>query len=362
MIRFAPRRGVLLAAAFAAALGAQSPVVVPPGTAGRDGNTLDWATARYLPCRAQCIYDRSLLVGLGNRTIRAIGVRAEYAPADTYPAHDVVTTLRMGSSDVLAPWAVNPDSYASNHPADWTTVLNAARIRYPQVSGAAPRPRAFASTMLSTPFPYRSGRHLILQWDCRSASGQPEIWLWYNDAERFQPGGGTDGRFVASGTTCPPGLVFRGRGGRPGTELSWWFYSQAGNGVPALGVIGSSRTTWAGTMLPFDLGGLGAPGCSIFCSQDAQLASATDPAGTLGRVRFDVYVPPDRSISNRTLWVQTLILDPRANSLGIRASALGEQRVGTPLSFAARLMATFSRPIDDVPQANWPDALVLEIH
>ena len=339
----------------------QSAVVVPPGLDARDGNTLDWATARYLPCRAQCVYDRSLLAGLGSRTIRGLATRAEYAPRDVYPAHDVVVTLRMGSSDSLGPWAASTESYARNHPADFTTVLNAVRVAYPAVQGGAPNPRGFLRTALATPFAYRAGRHLVLQWDNRSPSGSPETWLWYDDAERLPPTGGVDGRFTSAGVSCPAGLTFSGRGARPGGEMSWWFYSDAPNSTPALGVIGLSRSSWAGLSLPYSLAGLGAPGCSVYAGQDARIPGRTDASSSVGRIRYDVLIPPDVSISNRTVFVQTFVLDPSANALGVRVSPLGIHAIGTPLTHFARLLLTFSKPIDDQPQSVFADALVLRL-
>ena len=351
----------LLAAVPAAAQ--SSSVVIPDGLAGVEGSTFDWATARYLPARSQMVYDASRLTGLGTVAITKVGVRANFTSTSTYPAHDVMTTLRIGFSRSITPSTVNQQSFRANHPATFVTVLNNVKVAYPMVSGATPRPRGYVSIPLATPAPYVSGTSLIMQWDVASVSGGTETWLWYNDAQ-FYSTSTRAGTYSSTGSTCPVGRPGKGYATKPGEELSWYFYSGAGNNLPAFGMIGASKTTWLGQTLPLDLGPFNAPGCSIYCSQDFAVIGNTDPNGTLGRVRFDLPIPGDPGLSRNLVYTQTFVLDPAAgNGLGLRASALNQFTLGDfGGGLPAIVLIDYARTISDSPRVTYNDGVVFSIN
>lgn len=85
----------------------------------------------------------------------------------------------------------------------------------------------------------------------------------------------------------------------------------------AWNVVGASNTSFSGLPLPFDCAPLGAPGCNIFCSQDAVIGSGTDASGS-GRVPLTY--PRDRALAGQTYYTQFLVFDPPANQLDLIVS------------------------------------------
>ena len=357
------RLTALCVATLCAATAAQSTsVVIPDGLASTEGSTFDWATARYLPARSQMIYDASVLTGLGTTAITNVGVRANYTSTSTYPAHDVVTSLKIGYSATQRAATASTSSFNANDPGNYTTVLNNVTVSYPAVSGTTPNPRGYVSIPLTNPAPYVSGNTLVMLWDVASTSGNTEVWLWYNDAQ-FYSTGGSGGTYASTGTTCPPGSTSQGFAARGGSDLSWYFYSGSGNNVPTAGFIGTSKTTWGGIPLPFDLTPLGGAGCSIYTDGAAVLPGQTDATGTLGRIRYDVPIPADPSTNGVQLYTQSFVVDPTYNSLGIRASALNEYVLGTSGSAVpAKVLIDYARTISDSPRVNYNDGIVFSIN
>jgi hypothetical protein len=89
---------------------------------------------------------------------------------------------------------------------------------------------------------------------------------------------------------------------------------------------GFSNSTWNGIPLPFDLGQLGAPGCSLL-APGAVLQVANTDANGAGSTQ--VPVPNDASLCGAHAYQQWVILDPTANGLGFVTSNGGDARLGT---------------------------------
>ena len=89
--------------------------------------------------------------------------------------------------------------------------------------------------------------------------------------------------------------------------------------------FGLSKATWMGNPLPFDLAGLGAPGCQVLASADGGLfVGATGNTADLA-----IAVPNDRSLLGTTIYHQALVLDPNAgNALGAVVSNAAELVIG----------------------------------
>jgi hypothetical protein len=84
--------------------------------------------------------------------------------------------------------------------------------------------------------------------------------------------------------------------------------------TPALSLIGASRTAWGAFALPLDLGPLGAPGCSVLASADVAVGGVTD---AFGRMLVNFAVPNDPVLLDVTIYHQSVVADPSANTLGI---------------------------------------------
>jgi hypothetical protein len=80
--------------------------------------------------------------------------------------------------------------------------------------------------------------------------------------------------------------------------------------APVLLLFGSSTETYRALALPFDLSGLGAPGCQLRVSIDFALPLRTDATG-LARARLTE--PP----AEVRLFAQGLVFDPGSNAAGL---------------------------------------------
>jgi hypothetical protein len=80
--------------------------------------------------------------------------------------------------------------------------------------------------------------------------------------------------------------------------------------------IGESRTDYGGIPLPFDLAGVGAPGCALQVS--IALLSVTTTSAT-GNGQLTVPVPNNPALVIQNVYYQWLVLDP-ANPLGLVVS------------------------------------------
>lgn len=137
-------------------------------------------------------------------------------------------------------------------------------------------------------------------------------WAW---RVRCATGSGAVPRLSASGVP-EIGRSFR-------LELSF----AAPNAAATL-FVGSSKTSWNGVSLPFDLTPFGARGCAVLASGEVQIGISTNAQGA-GAVTLSV--PNVPAYVGATLHDQFLVVDPRANQLGISFSNGGTGKVGRPL-------------------------------
>lgn len=88
--------------------------------------------------------------------------------------------------------------------------------------------------------------------------------------------------------------------------------------------LGTSDSMWSGGPLPFDLGPLGAPGCSLL----AEPALVQALIGLFGQARTRVAIPSDPSLAGVLVHAQGLVYDPSANALDLTVSQGLELRLG----------------------------------
>jgi hypothetical protein len=81
----------------------------------------------------------------------------------------------------------------------------------------------------------------------------------------------------------------------------------------ALLLLGLSNTNWNGIPLPFDLGPVGAPGCSLLASGNDLQFMSTNAAGA-GSFTYDI--PNEIYVLGAKFYNQCLVADPGTNGLG----------------------------------------------
>jgi hypothetical protein len=92
-----------------------------------------------------------------------------------------------------------------------------------------------------------------------------------------------------------------------------------------LGLLGLSRTSWAGLPLPLDLRLIGMPGCTLY--SDVQAAWPLSPVS--GVATWAVAIPADFGLVGRSFMQQALVLDPNANPFGATVSNSSLATIGS---------------------------------
>ena len=123
---------------------------------------------------------------------------------------------------------------------------------------------------------------------------------------------------VRPGTVTPFGSGCAGTAGTPAVRgtppyiASTFRLEMTNIGASGRGVfhIGASRTMWNGNPLPFDLGGLGAPGCRLLVGVDVLLGGTR--SGSLWTLA--VTLPNDPSLIGQSVFAQGWGTDPGGNT------------------------------------------------
>jgi hypothetical protein len=195
-------------------------------------------------------------------------------------------------------------TFATNHGADLRIVMAKRIVNFPAVPAPGDLPAPFTyRMMLDTPFLYLGpGNSLcyeIVMTNNDWAGGITlNMDLAQNNLVKNQVFGGGCNGAALTGTYTVPNLL------------------QSVTGVPANTVavlmVGNSNETYSGIPLPFDLAGVGGPGCRLFVAPILFLATVTNGNGA-GSISLDVSGgPPDL-----VLQLQVFALSPAANALGL---------------------------------------------
>lgn len=94
---------------------------------------------------------------------------------------------------------------------------------------------------------------------------------------------------------------------------------------PAFVTLGASRTLHGSLPLPFDLGLIGMPGCTLLASPEITVQAPADPQGI---ARFTFPVPNQRVLLGGEIHLQACAPDPAANGLGWISSNGVTARIG----------------------------------
>ena len=91
-------------------------------------------------------------------------------------------------------------------------------------------------------------------------------------------------------------------------------------------VLGASNSKWGVIPLPLGLAALGAPKCSLLVSANLMLAVAINATGGAS-VKFPI--PNIKTLVGAKFYNQYIIVDPKANGLGLVFSNGGESKIGS---------------------------------
>ena len=105
--------------------------------------------------------------------------------------------------------------------------------------------------------------------------------------------------------------------------LAW---SRAGGNRPVFLSVGASKTRWGSIPLPYDLKLIGAPGCMIHAEPVVNLNRTTGQSAKSVTVNFTI--PMNGAFVGAKVYMQGIISEPQANTLGVATSNGVELLIG----------------------------------
>lgn len=269
-------------------------------------------------------------------TVRTLAFRRFDAPGSpatnvTWPAFSATLELWMAHSPHTP--AQYSMLYAANRGPDYQLVVAKRTIQFPAQSPQANNQYPFAYRIpLDVPFVFQPGATALVEMRLEDSTMclnlhntffGVEAWGGYPPDHPFPTFFGS-----ACGTVPGDNEIFTGRlsVGNPGMAI---MNPQTVSGN-SFGQIhgGLSKTSWAGLTLPYSLGPLGAPGCSLYISFDWAWPHVW-PYGKYGGFELaDLSLPNAPSLIGRKIYIQGVRFDRFSNALGLATSQAAEITVG----------------------------------
>ena len=165
-------------------------------------------------------------------------------------------------------------------------------------------PRPLPRTQPSMAYDQARGRQVLFGGYDGLARG--DAWELHNPFPASTQTYGT----ACSGSAGPPALA-AASGSQPWIGMNFTAaLSGVPAGQPASILFGTSRSSWAGVPLPFDLSGIGMPGCTIEAAPDVQLQLGVAPSN------WTLPIPNNGWLLGQQVYAQMLALDPGTNPFG----------------------------------------------
>lgn len=236
-------------------------------------------------------------------------------------------------------------SFAGNYDSGTPTQVFNGNVVLPQLSGTNQSPSKFKILIPFTrPFSYQpqANRNLLLEVvntggtnlnhsvDNASAAG-----VTTSVAIAFKATDATAaavlknyGAVVCFGTPAATGAIpILSNSGLPKIGATYSVdLAQAVENSAALLFLGASNTKWGALNLPFSLAPFGAGGCSIHASGDVIVGAATSAQGTAS---LPLSVPLDNAFCGLKVYQQYVVVDTKANNLGVVTTQAGEAIYGS---------------------------------
>lgn len=250
----------------------------------------------------------------------------------------------------MAPAAVEPAAstgvFAANMRGAPTRVFLATNWSFP--ADTSPNPEEFGGTGGALAFPFQTpyvylGGPLVIEvlasGNSNAGSGVANCML---DAEVEPLGGAQSGTTLPNGSGCDGAALALAGQIAPGGPIA--LSAQGlGSSLPAVGVLGTSRTAWGSIPLPLDLGFLGATGCALRNDWLLDRGGTTSPAGTIDPYTsaFTWPIPPDTAFNGVALQFQIVAAKLGANPANLVTTNNVEARLGSWRAPTRAYMAHF---------------------
>lgn len=309
-------------------------VVLPSAYVSKMGNSNNIYGVAYANQRYQQVYAGSQVGGVRVFTGHALRMRnAVY----TGPSQTLEIKL---SSTSYSPSTLTT-TFKTNITSTQTTVFKKKTYKYPNMVSNTNPAKFLIRFKWDKPFIWtaKKGQNLLIEvLNSSSASGR-----YYADAASADS---NVARLWGTGTTATTGS----KGSNYGLITKFEYTGSgslvpvlANNGTPVLGktfsvdlssarantaagfIVGGSNTKWGSVNLPLDLTPLNAKGCKLLVAPD--LITGV-PVGASGTASIKIPIPNQKSLIGVQWHNQFLVLDAKANGLGMAFSNGGSAKVG----------------------------------
>lgn len=304
-------------------------LVVPAANFGIEGKGVAFWALSPFDARRQLAIAGAAVAPIKGELIRGITLRRN-ATLDVLEGGDLELEIWM-SHAATSPWTMST-RFDANRGPDHVKVFDGV-VRVPRSPVAFQRPVPWIEPYtvhidFNVPFLFRGGALLIET----VTKNQPEDAPWWPIDAAVATKTGTVQKF---GTSCIPFT-----GPEPATAdpasltvgATATFSLRGFEGVEGLTtcILGPSKQFAGNIPLPWDLTSVGARFCYLYVQPKLRLPAQivepfNGPFGTLG-VRIDI--PLDSALEGTTLFAQWVLVEPRANALGMLFSNGVEATIG----------------------------------
>jgi len=309
-------------------------VVLPNAYVSKMGNSnnifgVAWANQRY-----QQIYAGTQVGGVRVFTSHALRMRNA-----TYTGPSQTLEIKLSSTSKTP--ATLTTTFSSNITSAQTTVFKKKTYKYPNMVPNTNPKKFDIAFKWDKPFIWtaKKGQSLLIE----VINSSTTRGSYFVDAAS---GDTNVARLYATGTTATTGT----KGSNFGLITKFGYTGSgslvpvlANNGTPVLGksfsvdlssarantaagfIVGGSNTKWGSVNLPLDLTPLNAKGCKLLVAPDLITGVAVGASGTAS---INIPIPNQKSLIGVQWHNQFLVLDAKANGLGMAFSNGGSAKVG----------------------------------
>jgi len=215
-------------------------------------------------------------------------------------------TLKLSTSPNTS--ATASSTFAANHGTDLKTVISKQTVKWPaQTASGQVAPFAFTLGFMNNPFIYRGVGTLC--WEVRVHSNTQVSYVMHDAVSTSSAptlAGPYGAGCTATGASAPAALTATFTPG----AAAYAYDCRATNlpaSKPGIWFMGTSCSFWGGLLLPFDLGPLGAKGCSLHCSIALVFPGTV---GSSGALALKTSIPYSSLLAGLPVYSQCAAVDP----------------------------------------------------
>jgi hypothetical protein len=299
-----------------ASLSAQTTVMTPDGFANREGQSgsLNRPFA-YGVGRNQYHYYGNLLPLPNAAQVRAVGFRQDGNPSSLIAESAMTVQMEAFMGNTSKSGTQITSNYANNYDGAPTNVFALRLFNLPArpVQSTTPT-NQITYVPLDAPFQFDSSKNLIFDLIINANANNNTAFRYTSDIADHKTVSSAYGASCNTSTALVPLLAANAEALGDNWIVS---LSRAPRSAGAALAIGLGNTTYQGLPLPFDMGILGAPGCTIHVDMVVNLTRFLTSSGTAS---WSLPTPNDLSIDGVTFYAQAFMVDLFANNLGLISS------------------------------------------